>query len=110
MWRGALVLGLALAAMPARGAAQVELSATFRVSGRVEQPQLIASQGTDAAGGAVLSARVPAGWVASVDRQAAGTFARVASGGELARAMLALRRVLASAPTPGDGAVVQEER
>ena len=83
--------------MPARGAAQVELSATFRVSGRVEQPQLIASQGTDAAGGAVLSARVPAGWVASVDRQAAGTFARVASGAGLVAGGVALNEPVVEA-------------
>ena len=90
MWRGVLVLGLALAAMPARGAAQTELRATFQVAERVEQPQLIASQGADASDGAVLSARVPAGWLASVDRRAAGTSGRVAAGTDLVTSVVAV--------------------
>lgn len=86
MWRGAILVGLALAAMPASGAAQTELSATFRVVERAEQPALVAAGVPGASGEAVVAARVPAGWAVSVNRgeSSGGAAAQLSSGGRVA--------------------------
>jgi hypothetical protein len=75
-----MLVGLALAVLPASGAAQAELRATFRVVERAEQPALLAS---GASGDAGVAAHVPAGWAVSVNRGDAGgrPAAELSSGG-----------------------------